>query len=162
MYRRRCPVCRSSEDCQPAEAPNATVPGPRRGEVVGQEVPGTSGAEVVENGVEDLSHVSGAGPSAAGRRWEQGSEDVPLGVGEVGIVGGARLGGGGARGPWSGLGARHGRKIPVSRRVGSIRVVRVDDDDSTKGLTSLLKLTNPLSESVWELTQLGGLRAVLS
>jgi hypothetical protein len=32
----------------------------------------------------------------------------------------------------------------VSRRAGSIRVDRVDDDDSTKGLTSLFKLTNPL------------------
>ena len=56
-----------------------------------QEVPGTSGAEVVEDGVEDLSHVGGAWPSAAGRRWEQGSENVPLGVGQVGLIGASRL-----------------------------------------------------------------------
>ena len=120
------------------------VDGPRRGEIVGQEIPGASGAEVIEDGVEDLSHVGSAGPSAAGRGREQGPEDVPLGVGEVGVVGGAGLGGGTTRRPWGGLGAGHGRVIPVSRRVGSIRVDWVDDDDSTVGLTSLFKLTNPL------------------
>ena len=73
------------------------VDGARRRKVVGQQFPGAPGAEVVEDGVEDLAKVSGAGPASAGWGRKEGLEDLPLSVGEVGVVGASGLG---SLGPW--------------------------------------------------------------
>lgn len=62
---------------------------PRR-EVVGQHPPGPAGPELVKDRVED-GPVVGRWPSPFGGSgfgsWDQGSEALPLGVGQVGGVG---------------------------------------------------------------------------
>jgi len=54
---------------------------------MGQQVPGTAGAEHVEDRVEDFADVRLAGPASARRRGQQGPDDLPLGIGQVGLVG---------------------------------------------------------------------------
>ena len=53
------------------------------GKSTGQVAPLASGAEDVEDGVEDVPHVGLAGPPAAGFGREVGLDQGPLGVGEV-------------------------------------------------------------------------------
>src|SRR3954469_24446448 len=79
---------------------------------MGQVLPGTPGAELVEDGVEDLAYFGGAGPTAPGWRGQQRPEDRPLGIGQVGLVESSCLGGGGAGRTWRRAGAgSHGGKL---------------------------------------------------
>ena len=52
-------------------------------EVDGQVTPLASGAEDIEDGVEDVPHVRLAGPPAAGFGRDMGLDQGPLGVGDV-------------------------------------------------------------------------------
>jgi hypothetical protein len=54
--------------------------------VVGEQIPLTAGAELVEDGIEDFSEVGGFCGSASGQD-DQGSEEFPLSVGQVGAIG---------------------------------------------------------------------------
>src|SRR5262245_15103355 len=60
------------------------------GEVVGQQFPGSSGAEVVEDGVEDLASVDGWPSALFGAGFgpgDQGFQTLPLSIGQIGRVG---------------------------------------------------------------------------
>src|SRR5579872_5581152 len=63
------------------------VPGGALGhEVVGQVVPLAAGACLVEQGVDDLAQVRGAGAASRLRRRQQGFDQLPLGVGQVRMI----------------------------------------------------------------------------
>src|SRR5258707_8780587 len=64
---------------------------------------------MIEDGVEDLPLAGRDGPASAGRRREEGLKDLPLSIGQVGVVGAPGLGGRSARRTlWLDL-ARHRR-----------------------------------------------------
>src|SRR5436305_6203311 len=77
-------------------------------QVMGQVVPLGAGARLVEQGVEDLPHIDGAGPAPRLGRRDERPESFPLGVGEVG---GIALAHGAAPGGWSAGGTPLGSGI---------------------------------------------------
>src|SRR3954453_13922638 len=90
---------------------------------MGQVLPGTPGAEPVQDGVEDLAHRGGAGPAAPGWRGQQRWEDRPLGIGQVGLVEASGLGRGGAGRPRRLAGAgSHRRGLSPGPRESSVVV----------------------------------------
>src|SRR5512135_3555183 len=56
-------------------------------QVVRQQLPLAAGAGLVQQGIEDLPYVDLAGPTAGQGGGDQGLDDLPLGVGQVGLVG---------------------------------------------------------------------------
>ena len=51
----------------------------------------TAGAELIKNGVEDFAEIGGSG-STAGRKNEEGSDEFPLSIAQVGEIRFARQG----------------------------------------------------------------------
>src|SRR3954452_18839100 len=56
-------------------------------EVVRQHVPLAAGAGLIAEGVENLAHVDFARPPAGLGRWDEGLENLPLSVGQIGRIG---------------------------------------------------------------------------
>jgi hypothetical protein len=53
---------------------------------VWEHFPLAAGAVLVEEGVEDLPHVNLAGPSAELGGGDEGLDELPLGIGQIGSV----------------------------------------------------------------------------
>ena len=83
------------EDLRPGavEPPPAVVEvdGAPGGQVVGHHPPGDAAADQVEDAVEDLAEVDVAGPAAGLGLGQQGLDELPLLVGQVGGVGGRSM-----------------------------------------------------------------------
>ncbi len=112
---------------------------------MGQEVPGTTRAKLVEDGVEHLTQVGFARPAAAGRRGQQRPENLPLDIGQIGVVEASGLGRGGAWRSWglAGAGAHDGRFQRWSSRGPSV-VVEPHETEKISFLSGLFKFPNAL------------------
>src|SRR6202041_2089560 len=55
-------------------------------QVMRQHVPLAAGAVLIEQSVQDFAHLDLPRPPARFGRWNQGSQEIPLGVGQVGRV----------------------------------------------------------------------------
>jgi hypothetical protein len=54
---------------------------------MGEQVPLAAGTVLVKQGIQDLAHVDLAGPPARPGGWDQGLDELPLGVSQIGPIG---------------------------------------------------------------------------
>ena len=55
--------------------------------VMRQQTPGTAGAQQIENGIENFTHIGLSGASACFWGWNQWFDNLPFFIGEIGWIG---------------------------------------------------------------------------